>query len=56
LRPPADRTRRVAAIKDFINTQNANPKPPRWVKSAADILASIERFCRCTLDVHATTG
>ena len=46
----------VAAIKDFINTQNANPKPLRWVKSADDILASIERFCRQTLDVLATTG
>lgn len=42
-----------AAIKDYINARNANPKPFRWTKSADHILASIERFCRRTLDVHA---
>lgn len=34
-----------AAIKDYVNINNENPKPFRWVKSADDILASIERFC-----------
>jgi len=42
-----------AAIEDYINARNADPKPFRWTKSADDILASIERFCRRTLDVHA---
>jgi transposase len=46
----------VAAIEHFIQAQNADPKPLRWVKSADDILASIERFCRRALDVHANTG
>jgi transposase len=46
----------IAAIKEFINRQNDNPKPFRWTKSADDILASIERFCRRTLDVHAQSG
>jgi hypothetical protein len=34
-----------AAIDDFIERHNADPKPFRWTKSADDILASIERFC-----------
>jgi transposase len=34
-----------AAINDFIERHNADPKPFRWTKSADDILASIERFC-----------
>ena len=46
----------IAAIEGFIDQQNANPKPLRWTKSADDILASIERFCRRTLDVHAKAG
>ena len=28
----------------------------RWTKSADDILASIDRFCRRTLDVHSARG
>src|SRR5271170_3014179 len=36
---------RQAAIADFIERHNADPKPFRWTKSADDILASIERFC-----------
>ena len=47
---------RIAAIEAFICRQNENPKPLRWTKPAADILASIERFCRRTLDVHAPAG
>jgi transposase len=44
-----------ALIKDiqaFIQRQNVDPRPLRWTKSADDILASIERFCRRTLDVQ----
>jgi hypothetical protein len=33
-----------AAIETYIDAVNADPKPFRWTKSAADILASIERF------------
>ena len=40
-------------IEKFIARQNADPKPLRWTKSADDILATIERFCRRTLDVHS---
>jgi transposase len=46
----------VAAIEAFITQHNKNPKPLRWTKSADDILASVERFCRRTLDVHAQSG
>jgi transposase len=46
----------VKDIEGFIDRQNADPKPLRWTKSADDILASIERFCRRTLEVHAPTG
>jgi transposase len=42
--------RSVAALKNdiasFIGQHNADPKPFRWTKSADDILASLERFCR----------
>jgi len=33
------------AIKQYLEINNANPKPFAWSKSADDILASIERFC-----------
>src|SRR4051812_36203519 len=56
LRPPhrqedqARIYRSVAALRaditSFIDRHNADPKPSRWTKSADDILASIERFCR----------
>ena len=39
-----------------ISRQNACPRPLRWTKSADDILASIDRFCRRTLEVHAQSG
>ena len=42
-----------AAIDAYIQARNAKPKPFRWTKSADDILASIDRFCRRTLAVHA---
>jgi len=38
------------AIRDYIDTVNANPRPFRWTKSADDILATIKRFCLRTLD------
>jgi transposase len=34
-----------AAINAFLDCHNAAPKPFRWIKSADDILAAIERFC-----------
>ena len=42
-----------AAIDAYIDARNADPKPFRWTKNADDILASIARFCRRTLDVQA---
>jgi len=33
------------AIRSYLDTYNADPKPFAWAKSADDILASIERFC-----------
>jgi transposase len=38
-----------AAIKTYIETVNADPRPFKWTKSADDILASIKRFCLATL-------
>jgi transposase len=38
-----------AAIRAYIDTTNAKPKPFVWTKSADDILASIKRFCIATL-------
>ncbi|MEA2727843.1 MAG: hypothetical protein QOF70_2318 [Acetobacteraceae bacterium] len=34
-----------AAINAFLDQHNADPKPFRWIKSADDILAAVERFC-----------
>jgi len=51
-----------AAIHRYIDTVNADPKPFRWIRSADDILTSIQRFCTRTLDaadqqcVMATTS
>ena len=42
-----------AAIAAYIDTRNADPKPFRWTKSADDILACIERFCRRTIALQA---
>lgn len=33
------------AIRNYLELNNANPKPFVWTKSADDIMASIERFC-----------
>ena len=38
------------AIRRYIDTVNANPRPFRWTKSADDILATIRCFCLRTLD------
>jgi transposase len=34
-----------AAIRQYLNQYNADPKPFVWAKSADEIMASIERFC-----------
>jgi transposase len=33
------------AIRQYLEINNAHPKPFTWIKSADDILASIQRFC-----------
>ena len=33
------------AIRQYLELNNSDPKPFVWIKSADDILASIERFC-----------
>ncbi|MFL6717021.1 MAG: transposase [Burkholderiaceae bacterium] len=33
------------AIRRYLDSYNANPRPFVWSKSANDILASLERFC-----------
>src|SRR5690606_38863875 len=33
------------AIRGYLDRYNEDPKPLIWTKAAADILASIERFC-----------
>ena len=40
------------AIRNYIEINNRTPKPFVWVKSADQILASIERFCLATLQTH----
>jgi transposase len=42
-----------AAISEYIDAHNADPKPFRWTKSADDILAAVERFCQRTLAVQS---
>jgi transposase len=37
-------------IRDYIETYNANPKPFVWTKTADEILASVARFCKRTLE------
>ena len=44
------------AIHAYIAGRNTDPQPFRWTKSADEILASIERFCRRTLDVNVKAG
>ena len=42
-----------AAIREFIDAHQANPKPFVWTKTADQILASIARFAQRTFDVQA---
>lgn len=43
----------VHAIEDFIDAHNDSPKPPRWHKSADEILSAIARFASRTVQAHA---
>jgi hypothetical protein len=36
--------------EDFIDTYNAEPKPFVWSKTADEILDSVARFCKRTLE------
>jgi transposase len=45
-----------AAIDAYVDARNKDPKPFRWTKTADDILASIQRFCRRTTEVQAQCG
>ena len=39
-----------AAIYRYLDVTNEDPKPFVWTKTADQILASVARFCRRTLD------
>jgi transposase len=41
------------AIREFLDTHNAHPRPFTWTKSADQILASIARFAQRTADAQA---
>ncbi len=43
-----------ADVRAFIDAHNADPKPFRWIKSADDIPASIQRFCTRTQQIEGT--
>lgn len=45
-----------ADIVAFIKAHNENPKPYRWIKSADEILASVERFCHKTMNRTSDSG
>jgi hypothetical protein len=40
------------AIRAYLDTSNADPKPFVWTKTADQILAKIARFARATLEDH----
>jgi len=40
------------AIKEFLDANNADPRPFVWTKTADEILASIARFCTRTLELQ----
>ena len=42
-----------AAIQEFLDVHNDDPKPFIWTKTADEILASIARFAQRTVAVHA---
>ena len=35
-----------AAVLQYINTHNRQPKPVVWTRTADEILASVSRFCQ----------
>ncbi len=41
-----------AALIDYIDAHNDEPKPFRWTKTADEILTSLARFGRRTLSAH----
>jgi hypothetical protein len=41
-----------AAIREYIDVHNENPKPFVWTKTADEILASIGRFAQRTVAVQ----
>lgn len=43
----------VHAIEDFIAHHNDNPKPPRWQRTADEILTAITRFADRTVKAHS---
>ena len=45
-----------ADITTFIDAHNENPRPYRWVKSAAQLLASVQRFCHKTMNRTSDSG
>lgn len=44
-----------ADIKAFVDAHNDDPKPFVWIKSADDILKSIQRFCKRTNQIFQTS-
>ena len=40
------------SIREFLDAYNDDPKPFVWTKTAADILASMARYCQLTLDLR----
>jgi transposase len=42
----------IHAIEDFIATHNTDPKPPRWQRTADEILSAITRFAQRTVQAH----
>ena len=53
-RHPPQHAELEAAIRTDLAAHNADPKPFVWVKTADQILASIARFARRTVDDHPT--
>lgn len=44
------------AIRTYLDTYNADPKPFVWSRTTDDILASIERFCLRISNSHDTSA
>jgi len=41
-----------AAIQEFLDAHNEDPRPFRWTKSADEILDRLTRYCGAVLDTH----